>query len=63
VIKWNLGRRELIIIATVIVIGEAVILIGGFDWPSVLIGVLFPLGVLFATNLIVGRGSARPDDE
>jgi ABC-type multidrug transport system permease subunit len=59
--SWNLGRRELVVFATIIIFLETIYIIGdsGPFWR--ILGFVGPLVILFGINLIVGFTRRRRD--
>jgi hypothetical protein len=61
--RWHLGRRELIVFGVVVVVSEAVFIIGRQGPFAYALGVLYPVAMLLAINLIVGATAGRRETE
>lgn len=59
--NWHLSRRDLITFLAIIVIAETVFVLGDRGPVAYAIGLLFPLGVLMAINVIVGAAARSHD--
>jgi hypothetical protein len=59
--NWYLSRRDLITFLAIIVIAETVFVLGDRGPVAYAIGLLFPLGVLLAINVIVGAATRSRD--
>ena len=61
--SWHLSRRDLVAFLAIIAIAEIVFVLGESGPVAYAIGLLFPLGVLLAINVIVGATARGRENE